>query len=149
MFMKSLAAVVGSLIILAAITTFEASARPSLEVAVQVQIEDSQADDSLVTQWIGVAVSANGKTFQVDDQNSEMAARNAAKFKCEQTTGRTCAAISVPIEWGVVGMTCARPGQSRVPLVAGSQSSAIGVAINKLRAAGIPPSNCIRVLDSQ
>jgi hypothetical protein len=74
---------------------------------------------------------------------SEAVARNAAKFACEQKTGRTCAAIAVPMSWDVVAMSCARPGQSPLPIVAGSgQNAALGVAFSKALAAGVDPSNC-------
>jgi hypothetical protein len=105
----------------------------------QVQIEYN----SLVTRWIGIAVSPNRKAFEVANQNSEAAARNAAKFDCEQATGHTCAAVAVPMSWDASGITCAGPGQSPVPFVAGSgQNAALEVAFNKALAAGFAPSRC-------
>jgi hypothetical protein len=116
-------------------------------LARQVQVEYIQGDLS-VTKWIGIAASPNGKVFEVADQSSEAIARGGAKFECEQVTGRTCAAIAVPMTWDVVVMRCARPGQSPIPIVAGSgQNAAIEVALDKAAAAGVPPGRCTQIYE--
>ena len=100
----------------------------------------------LLTEWIGIAASPNGKVFGVTNQNDEAAARNAAKHGCEQETGRTCTAIAVPMSWDVVVLTCSRRGQSPLPIVAGSgQNAAMEVALLKAEAAGANPRNCTPV----
>jgi len=119
-------------------TTPAASAR-------QVQVEYAQAD-WLVTRWIGIAVSPNGTVFEVANQTSEPTARDGAKFACEQVTGRTCAAIAIPMTWDAVAMTCPRPGQAPLPIVAGSgENAALEVAIGKALAAGVAPGRCTQV----
>src|SRR6266849_2719978 len=89
-----------------------ASARP-------VELEYLPSD-LMVTEWIGIAASPNRRVFQIANQSYEAVARNAAKLECEQETGRTCTAIAVPTTWAVVVMSCARPGQMPLPIVAGS-----------------------------
>jgi hypothetical protein len=84
------------------------------------------------TEWIGIAASPNGTVFRIANQSDETVARNAAKYGCEQETGRTCTAIAVPMSWDVVVMTCSRRGQAPLPIVAGSgQNAAMGVAFLK------------------
>jgi hypothetical protein len=113
----------------------------------QVQVEYVPAD-WVVTAWIGIAASPNRKVFEVTNQTNEATARGAAKFECEQLTGRTCAAIAVPMSWDVVVMSCARSGQSPLPIVAGSgQNAAFEVAIEKAYAAGVSPSNCTKLYE--
>jgi hypothetical protein len=112
----------------------------------QVQLEYLPSD--LATAWIGIAASPNGKVFQVANQSNEAVARSAAKFECEQETGRTCTAIAVPISWDVVVMSCSRPGQVALPIIAGSgQNAAIDVAFKKARAAGVDPSSCTQIYE--
>jgi hypothetical protein len=107
-----------------------------------------EVPSDLVTEWIGIAVSPNLKVFQIANQSDETMARNAAKFECERGTGRTCTAIAVPTSWDVVVMSCARPGQAPLPIVAGSgQSSAVDVAILKALAAGVNPSSCRQIYE--
>jgi hypothetical protein len=102
--------------------------------------------DWSVTDWIGIAASPNKRVFEVTNQRNEAAARNAAKFECEQASGRTCTAIAVPMSWDVVVVSCARPGQSPVSIVGGSgQSTAMEVVLDKAYSAGFSPSNCVRV----
>jgi hypothetical protein len=102
--------------------------------------------DLPVTEWVGIAASPNKQVFTVTSQRNEAAARNAAKFECEQATGRTCRAKAVPTSWDVVVMSCKRPGQSPVSFVGGSrQSAATEVALAEAYAAGFYPSNCVRV----
>jgi hypothetical protein len=97
----------------------------------------------MATEWIGVAASPNGRVYGVTNQSSEAVARNAAKFACEQETGRTCAAIAVPMSWDVVVMTCGRPGRLPVPIVAGSgQNAALQNALYKAIDAGVDPYTC-------
>jgi hypothetical protein len=113
----------------------------------QVQLEYAQAD-WLITKWIGVAASPDGKVFEVANRTNEAAARNSAKFECEQSTARTCAAIAVPMTWDVVAVTCARPGRSSIPIVAGSgQNAAIEVALDKAATAGLPAARCTQVYE--
>jgi hypothetical protein len=57
-----------------------------------------------VTTWLGFAASSNGRVFQNIDRSDEAIARNAARSECEQTTGRTCQAIAVPISWQVAAV---------------------------------------------
>jgi hypothetical protein len=102
--------------------------------------------DLLVTEWIGIAASPNKRVFKVTNQRNEAAARNAAKFECEQASGRTCTAIAVPMSWDVVVMSCTRQGQSPVSFVGGSgQGAATEVVLGKAYAANFYPSNCIQV----
>src|SRR5262249_18408291 len=75
------------------------------------------------TEWIAVAASPNGSVFRRSHED-EQVARSAAKFACEQKTGRTCAVIAVPTTWDVVVMTCSRPGQPPLPIVGGSGQNA-------------------------
>jgi hypothetical protein len=113
----------------------------------QVQVEYIQAE-WLATKWIGIAASPNGKVFAVAEQTTEATALGGAKFECEQVTGRTCAAIAVPMTWDVVVMSCARPGRSPIPIVAGSgQNAALEVAFNKAIAAGVAPRRCTQVYE--
>jgi hypothetical protein len=100
----------------------------------------------LLTEWIGFAASPNGRVFGVANQTDEAVARRAAKFACEQGTGRTCTAIAVPTSWDVVVMTCSRRGQSSLPIVAGSgENAALEVAFKKAVAAGVDPHSCSQV----
>jgi hypothetical protein len=102
--------------------------------------------DLLVTDRVGIAASPNKRVFEVMNQRNEVAARNAAKFECEQASGRTCKAIAVPMSWDVVVVSCTRPGQSPVSFVGGSgESAAMDVVLAKAYAAGFYPSNCVRV----
>jgi hypothetical protein len=102
--------------------------------------------DWLVTDWIGIAASPNKRVFEVTNQGNEAAARSAAKFECEQASGRTCTAIAVPMSWDVVVMSCTRPGQSPISFVGGSgQNAALQVVLDKAYAAGFYPSDCVRV----
>jgi hypothetical protein len=104
--------------------------------------------DWLVTKWIGVAAAPNGEVFEVSDQTGEYTARAAAKYGCEQATGRTCYAISVPMTRDVVAITCTRPGRSPMPLVGGSgQNAALDVALGKAVKAGVAPSRCTPVYE--
>jgi hypothetical protein len=109
----------------------------------QVQVEYVPAD--WVVTAIGIAASPNRKVFEVTNQTNEATARGAAKFECEQLTGRTCAAIAVPMSWDVVVMSCARSGQSPLPIVAGSGQNA-AVAIEKAYAAWRIPQQLHRGL---
>jgi hypothetical protein len=100
----------------------------------------------LLTEWIGIAASPNGKVFGMANQSDEIVARSAAKYGCEQETARTCTAIAVPMSWDVVVMTCSRRGRSPLPIVAGSgQNAAMDVALLKAQAAGVDPRNCTQV----
>jgi hypothetical protein len=113
----------------------------------QVQLEYLPSD-LMVTEWVGIAASPNRRVFQVANQSNETVARNAAKFECEQETGRTCPAIAVPTSWAVVVVSCARPGQMPLPIVAGSgQNAAMEVAFKKALAAGVDPSSCAEVYE--
>jgi hypothetical protein len=104
---------------------------------------DELRSNLLLTEWIGVAASPNGKVFGIGNQSDEAVARNAAKHACEGKTGRTCTAIAVPMSWDVVVLTCSRRGQSPLPIVAGSgQNAAIDVALLKALDAGVNPRNC-------
>jgi hypothetical protein len=100
----------------------------------------------LLTEWIGIAASPNGRVFGSANQSDESVARSAAKFNCEQGTGRTCTAIAVPMSWDVVVMTCSRRSRSPLPIVAGSgQNAAMDVALLKAQAAGVDLRNCTQV----
>jgi len=95
------------------------------------------------TNWIGVAASPNGLVFDAPNQRDEAVARGAAKFKCEQATGRTCVAIAVPIGWEVAVTTCSHPGQQPRSFVGGSgQNAAIEVTLKKAFAAGVNLKTC-------
>jgi hypothetical protein len=84
--------------------------------------------------------------FGIANQSDESVARSAAKYGCEQETGRTCTAIAVPTSWDVVVLTCSRRGRSPLPIVAGSgQNAAMEVALLKAEAAGADPRNCSQV----
>ena len=58
------------------------------------------------TQWLGFAVSTNGRVFESDQDSSEGTARQKAKGECEETSGRTCKAIAVPQDWSVSVVVC-------------------------------------------
>jgi hypothetical protein len=104
------------------------------------------SEHTMVTEWIGIAASPNGRVFRIANQSYAALARNAAKYKCEQEIGRTCTAIAVPMSWDVVVLTCLRRGQSPIPIVAGSdQNAAMEVALDKAEAAGVDPRNCSQV----
>jgi hypothetical protein len=100
----------------------------------------------MVTEWIGIAASPNGRVFRIANQSDAALARNPTKYECEQTIGRTCTAIAVPKSWDVVVLTCLRRGQSPIPIVAGSdQNAAIETALDKAVAAGVDPRSCTQV----
>jgi hypothetical protein len=106
----------------------------------QTQVANIEADLP-VTEWVGIAASPNRRVFEVTSQRNEAAARSAAKFECEQASGRTCTAIAVPMSWDVVVMSCTRPGQSPVSFVGGSgESAAAEVVLAKAHAAGFYPA---------
>ena len=58
------------------------------------------------TQWLGFAVSTNGRVFKSDQDSSEGTARQKARGECEETSGRTCNAIAVPEDWSVSVVVC-------------------------------------------
>jgi hypothetical protein len=58
------------------------------------------------TQWLGFAVSTNGRVFESNQDSSEGTARQKAKGECEETSGRTCKAIAVPQDWSVSVVVC-------------------------------------------
>jgi hypothetical protein len=73
--MKNFLGAIG-LAAVAALSAPAASAR-------QVQVE-YLSPNALVTEWIGIAASPNRRVFEVANQSSEAAAKNAAKYECEQ-----------------------------------------------------------------
>jgi hypothetical protein len=85
------------------------------------------------TQWIGFAVSPNGRVFQSDADLSEGNARQIARTECEENTARTCRAIAVPYSWSVSVVVCS--GDS---FVAGVQEgSAKALAVSKADNEGV------------
>ena len=54
------------------------------------QEQSNLRSNLLLIEWIGIAASPNGKVFGMPNQSDETIARNAAKYGCEQETGRTC-----------------------------------------------------------
>jgi hypothetical protein len=121
-------------------TVFYASLQPASAREVRLALNGSGL---LSTTWIGIAASPNRKVFHVLDQANETEARDAAKFLCEQVTGRTCAAIAVPDWWDVAVISCARPGRSPLPIVAGSgRNAAFEVALSKAFNAKLSPNSC-------
>jgi hypothetical protein len=111
---------------------------------------DVRSDAPTVTQrtlWYGFAVSPNGRGFQSGGGISEADERAAARNECENASGRTCVAISVPESWDVVGLHC-RNGSVFNGFVGGSyQGFAKNVALDKARDAGFGGSQCIEVLN--
>ena len=106
--------------------------------------------DEIATKWVGIAASPNKRVFAVPRESDETVARNAARFECEQVTGRTCSAIAVPNSWDAVVLNCTRPGLSPVSVVGGSgQGAAMYIAINKASAAGFEPNECKQVVYSR
>jgi Domain of unknown function (DUF4189) len=95
-----------------------------------------------VTTWLGFAASSNGRVFQNIDRSGEAVARDAARSECEQTTGRTCQAIAVPISWQVAAVACRR-AKAVAAFVGGSaQEAAERIALDKGNQAGFVDSNC-------
>jgi hypothetical protein len=101
-----------------------------------------EGEGDSVTTWVGFAASSNGRVFQNIDQSGEVVARDAALSECEQTTGRTCQAIAVPISWHVAAITCRR-AKAVAAFVGGSaQDAAERIALDKGNRAGFEDSNC-------
>ncbi len=99
------------------------------------------------TVWYGFAVSRNGRGFKSDGGISEADERASARSECENASGRTCVAISVPESWKVVGLHCGN-GSGLSAFVGGSyQGLAKDVALDKARDAGFSESQCIEVLN--
>jgi len=57
-------------------------------------------------QWMGFAVSPTGKIFKDGPSKKETWARAAAKNECENSTSRTCRALSVSSTWNVSVVVC-------------------------------------------
>ena len=61
---------------------------------------------SMHSQWIGFAVSPNGRVFQSNQFDNEARARAVAAGECEHTSLHTCSSIAVVPEADVVAVKC-------------------------------------------
>jgi hypothetical protein len=103
--------------------------------------------DPRKTVWYGFAVSPNGRGFQSDGGYSEEDERASARIECENASGRTCVAISVPESWDVVGLRCKKCSVFNGFVGGSGQGSAKHVALDKAKDAGFSESQCIEVLN--
>jgi len=88
------------------------------------------------TTWVGVAVSTNGRVFFQSNGEPEKTTRYAVQSECENTAGRTCQAIAVPLGWEVVALSC--QGHGRIGGFVGGSGigNASGVATDRAGQAG-------------
>jgi hypothetical protein len=101
-----------------------------------------------VTTWSGIAASWNGRVFKNTDGSSEVAARDSARSECEQTTGRSCHAISVPEWWQVVAIACQRRGAVAAFVGGSAENAAERMALDKGNRAGFGDSACRTIYSS-
>ena len=101
-----------------------------------------------VTTWSGIAASWNGRVFKNTDGSSEVAARDSARSECEQTTGRTCQAISVPAWWQVAAVACQRRGAVAAFVGGSAENAAERIALDKGNRAGFGDSTCRTIYSS-
>ena len=101
-----------------------------------------------VTTWLGIAASWNGRVFKNTDGSSEVATRDSARSECEQTTGRTCQAISVPEWWQVVAVACQQRGAVAAFVGGSAENAAERIALDKGNRAGFGESKCRTIYSS-
>jgi hypothetical protein len=98
--------------------------------------------DDNVTTWLGIAASSNGRVFQNIDRSGEVVARDSAQSQCEQTTGRTCRAIAVPVSWQVAVVSCRQAGAVAAFVGGSAQNASERIALDKGNKAGFYDRNC-------
>ena len=101
-----------------------------------------------VTTWLGIAASWNGRVFKNADGSDEVGARNSARSECEQTTGRTCHAISVPEWWQVAAVACKQRGAVAAFVGGSAENAAERIALDKGNRAGFSDSKCRTIYSS-
>ena len=101
-----------------------------------------------VTTWLGIAASWNGRVFKNTDGSDEVSARDSARSECEQTTGRTCHAISVPEWWQVVAVACQQRGAVAAFVGGSAENAAERIALDKGNRAGFGDSKCRTIYSS-
>lgn len=95
-----------------------------------------------VTTWLGIAASSNGRVFRNVDRSGEVVARDRTMSECEQTTGRTCQAIAVPVSWQVAAVACRRASEVAVFVGGSAQNAAERIALDKGNRAGFDDNHC-------
>ena len=101
-----------------------------------------------VTTWLGFAASWNGRVFKNTDGSDEVGARDSARSECEQTTGRTCHAISVPAWWQVTAVACKQRGAVAAFVGGSAENAAERIALDKGNRAGFSDSQCHTIYSS-
>lgn len=115
-------------------------------IATTAAVSARETTFALTTDWVGVAAAPNKRVFETQNGSTEAGARAAAKYECEQTTGRTCSAIAVPASWDAVVLSCSAPGLPTASFIGGSgQGYARDVALQKANAAGFDAYDCTEI----
>jgi len=95
------------------------------------------------TNWVGFAVSRNGRVFY-SNPGTESWARNSARTECEQTSLHSCNAIAVSATSDVIAIHC-RDGSGQGGFIGGSNinyGAAEWIAFNKAQQAGYGDRSC-------
>jgi hypothetical protein len=97
------------------------------------------------TDWVGVAVSTNGRVFFQPNGFSETRTRYEVRSDCENTAGYTCQAIAVPSHWDVVVLSCRGRGRMGGYVGGSGMGNAEAVAYDRAYRAGFDPGECTQV----
>jgi hypothetical protein len=135
--------VLTSIAALLAVITAETVATAS-EVTTNRRREYSSRPQPQSNDWMGFAISRNGRAFISDDVGQHDAIRNAEHQLCERTTAHPCTAIAMQ-SIGYVAFAHCREGRTQGGFVGGSNENmgaARWVALDKARQAGFDTDVC-------
>jgi hypothetical protein len=94
------------------------------------------------TEWVGFAVSPQGRVFRSDYTGVEANVRAQAKNDCEETTLRTCKAIAVTTSADIAVITCGQGGRVASFLGGSKLGYARDIAIDKAAQSNFRAENC-------